>query len=109
LLALFSRFEFAIGMRLHFLIFAARQGVPFVSLPYATKVEGFIEELDIPSPPSLGNLNTGTLLAHIDRSWDYRTSLRERIAERLPNLRARAHENETVMKGLLAHREKAKR
>jgi polysaccharide pyruvyl transferase CsaB len=108
LLALFSRFEFAVGMRLHFLIFAARQGVPFVSLPYASKVEGFIEELGMPSPPSLSSLNIGTLLAHVDRSWDYRAGLRDRISERLPNLRARAHENETVMKGLLAHREKAR-
>ena len=109
LLALFGRFEFAVGMRLHFLIFAARQGVPFVSLPYASKVEGFIEELDMPSPPALASLNTGTLLAHVDRSWDHRAKLRERIAERLPNLQSRAGENEEILKGLLAHREQAGR
>jgi polysaccharide pyruvyl transferase CsaB len=109
MLALFGRFEFAVGMRLHFLIFAARQGVPFVSLPYASKVEGFIEELDMPLPPTLANLNTGTLLAHIDRSWDHRADLRARIAEGLPNLQRRARENEDILKGLLAHREKAKR
>ncbi|MGH8482637.1 MAG: polysaccharide pyruvyl transferase family protein [Nevskiaceae bacterium] len=108
MLALFGRFEFAVGMRLHFLMFAARQGVPFVSLPYASKVEGFIEELDLPAPPVLADLNAGTLLAHIDRSWDHRARLRERIAERLPNLQARARENEVIVKGLLAHREKAR-
>jgi polysaccharide pyruvyl transferase CsaB len=105
MLALFTRFEFAIGMRLHFLMFAARQGVPFVSLPYASKVEGFIEELEMPAPPVLSDLNTGTLLAHIDRSWDSRAGLRARIAERLPNLQARALENETVLKGMVAHLE----
>jgi polysaccharide pyruvyl transferase CsaB len=108
LLALFSRFEFAIGMRLHFLIFAARQGVPFVSLPYASKVEGFIEELDMPSPPALNSISEGTLLAHIDRSWDYRAALRQRMAERLPNLQARSKENHEIVAGLLAHREKAR-
>jgi polysaccharide pyruvyl transferase CsaB len=102
LLALFSRFEFAIGMRLHFLIFAARQNTPFVSLPYASKVDGFIRELEMPSPPVLAELNAGTLLAHIDRSWDYREALRERIQKNLPPLQARALETETMLKGLIA-------
>jgi polysaccharide pyruvyl transferase CsaB len=106
LLALFSRFEFGIGMRLHFLIFAARQNVPFVSLPYASKVEGFIEEMELPQPPALAGLNSGTLLAHIDRCWDHRTSLRERIAAHLPKLQQRALENEAAVKALLAARRK---
>lgn len=108
MLALFKRFEFAIGMRLHFLMFAARQGVPFVSLPYSSKVEGFLEELQMPSPPTLADINAGTLLAHIDRSWDHRAKLRERIAAHLPNLQSRARENETILKGLLAHKDSAR-
>ena len=104
LLALFGRFEFAIGMRLHFLIFAARQGVPFVSLPYASKVEGFLEEMELQAPPALAGLNAGTLLAHIDRSWDFRDSLRERIAANLPKLQSRAMENEAAVKTLLAQK-----
>jgi hypothetical protein len=43
--------EFAAGMRLHFLIFGALAGFPFVPLPYASKVEGFVEELGIPARP----------------------------------------------------------
>lgn len=104
MLALFGRFEFAIGMRLHFLIFAARQGVPFVSLPYATKVDGLIQELDLPAAPALSDLNAGTLLAHIDRSWDFRQQLRERIAAHLPQVQSRALENEALAKSLLAQR-----
>lgn len=104
MLALFGRFEFAIGMRLHFLIFAARQGVPFVSLPYASKVEGFLEEMELPAPPVLAGLNAGTLLAHIDRSWDFRDSLRERIAANLPKLQSRAMENEAAVKTLLTQK-----
>lgn len=106
MLALFSRFEFAIGMRLHFLIFAARQGVPFVSLPYASKVEGFLEELELPAPPVLADLNAGTLLAHIDRSWDFRAGLRERIEARLPQVQARALENEAIVRELIARKRK---
>jgi hypothetical protein len=47
LLSLISSFDFALGMRLHFLIFAAIAGTPFVALPYAGKVSGFLEALDL--------------------------------------------------------------
>jgi polysaccharide pyruvyl transferase CsaB len=36
LLSLMSHFDFAVGMRLHFLIFAALNRVPFVALPYSS-------------------------------------------------------------------------
>lgn len=100
LLSLVQRFEFMIGMRLHFLIFAALAGVPFVSLPYASKVTGFIEDLDLPAPP-LRSLNAGTLLAHIDRSWDFRSGIRDKIARRLPQLQARAARNHEVLMQLI--------
>ena len=91
LLSLMSRLEFAVGMRLHFLIFAARQHVPFVALPYASKVTGFIEDLEMDMPP-LKDVDAGRLIAHIDRSWDTRDAVRERIRTRLPGLQDRARE-----------------
>ncbi|MFI5327634.1 MAG: polysaccharide pyruvyl transferase family protein, partial [Candidatus Rokuibacteriota bacterium] len=74
LLSLMSHFDFAVGMRLHFLIFAALNRVPFVALPYSSKVAGFLEDLEIAMPP-LKQVNAGQLIAYIDRWWDLRRNL----------------------------------
>ena len=90
-LGLMSHLDMVVGMRLHFLIFAALQGVPFVALPYASKVTGFIEDLEMPAPP-LKLVNAGRLIAYLDDCWDNRRNIRERIAKRLPDLKERARE-----------------
>jgi polysaccharide pyruvyl transferase CsaB len=99
-LGLLGRFEFAVGMRLHFLIFAALQGTPFVALPYASKVVGFLDDLEMETPP-LGDVGIGQLIARIDRSWDTREEIRARIERRLPALQARARETNQLLVRLL--------
>ncbi len=100
LLTLMGHFEMAIGMRLHFLIFAALQGLPFVALPYASKVTGLLQDLDLEMPP-LHHVNTGRLLANVDRSWDRRDFLRSHIRDRMPTLQERARENNRLLVALL--------
>lgn len=95
-LGLMGGFEFAVGMRLHFLIFAALQGTPFVALPYASKVAGFLEDLGMEAPP-IGDIGIGRLIAHIDRSWDTRDEIHDRIRERLPALQSRARETNDLL------------
>jgi len=89
LLTLVRHFAFAVGMRLHFLIFAALQRVPFVALPYAPKVESLVSELELETPP-LRKVSVGRLIAHIDRAWDQRDALRQKIEAGMPALQDRA-------------------
>ncbi len=101
LLGLIGHFEFSIGMRLHFLIFSALQNVPFVALPYASKVTDLLQDLGVEMPP-LRDVNTGRLLATIDRSWDWREAIRDRIQHRLPDLQERARQTNTILADLIS-------
>jgi polysaccharide pyruvyl transferase WcaK-like protein len=103
-LDLLGHLEFAVGMRLHFLIFAALRGTPFASLPYASKVTGLLEDLGMPMPP-LGSIGIGQLIARIDKSWDTRAEIRTQLRERVPALRARAQQSNELLLGLLKERE----
>lgn len=99
-LDLMGRFDFVVGMRLHFLIFAALRGTPFSALPYASKVRGLLEDLEMDTPP-LDSIGIGELIGRIDRKWDTRAALREDIGRRVPALRRRAKlTNEALLRVL---------
>jgi polysaccharide pyruvyl transferase CsaB len=86
ILALMKHMDFAVGMRLHFLIFAAIQGIPFVPLPYASKVTSFLNSLNIPVPP-LKEVNSGKLCAFLDRFWDNRRIIQQSLSEKFSSIK----------------------
>ena len=100
ILDLMGRFDFAVGMRLHFLIFAALRGTPFSPLPYASKVSGLIEDLEMDTPP-MDSIGIGQLIGRIDRKWDTRAAIREKIGQRVPRLKQRARQANERLVGLL--------
>jgi len=91
---------FAVGMRLHFLLFAAIHHVPFVPLPYASKVTGLLADLEMPMP-SIGELNVGKLCALLDRTWDLRKEARKHLEQKVPLLQARAKHTNQILCELL--------
>ena len=100
LLGLMDHLEMAVGMRLHFLIFAAIAGVPLLALPYASKVVGFLDALGLPAPSSLER-QAGPLLAALDRLWDGRGELRKVLDERVPPLQEGARRTSETALALL--------
>jgi polysaccharide pyruvyl transferase CsaB len=78
ILGLMRHLDLAIGMRLHFLIFAALSGVPVLPLPYAGKVFDFAQQIGAPALSGVLREAAGPLLAEVDRLWDERA---QRLAE----------------------------
>jgi polysaccharide pyruvyl transferase CsaB len=89
-LGLMEHVDLAVGMRLHFLIFAAICGVPVLPLPYAGKVAEFARAVTNPAPACLDWTAVGPLLAAIDQLWDERSRHGPRIRARVEKLKPRA-------------------
>jgi len=101
---LMEHLQLAVGMRLHFLLFAVTAGVPVAALPYATKVIDFLASLDIASPDPEHAGYAGALLAHVDRLWDQRDAQSGRSREQLPRLQESARESARLVADLLKRR-----
>lgn len=99
-LGLMAHMSFAVGMRLHFLIFSGIHKIPFVPLPYASKVMGFLSDLEMPMPP-ITEVNVGKLCAFIDRAWDRRDAIKRQLEEKVPLLQERAKRTNQILCDLL--------
>jgi polysaccharide pyruvyl transferase CsaB len=90
ILGLMRHVDLAVGMRLHFLIFAALAGVPVLPLPYAGKVFDFAHQIGAPALHGVVRDAAGPLLAEVDRLWDERWLRARETSSRMTALRERA-------------------
>ncbi len=100
MMSIIKSFDFVVGMRLHFLIFAALQQVPFVPLPYSSKILGFLEELQFDTPP-LENITPGRLISYVDKAWDQKIDILKKIESFLPAIQKRSHQNNILLMEML--------
>lgn len=92
IIGLMDHFEMAVGMRLHFLIFAAITGTPLIALPYASKVSDFLSSVGLEPRATVSHTTAGTFLADLDRLWDHRAEQKGLLRDRIPVLMERARE-----------------
>ncbi|GGT64485.1 polysaccharide pyruvyl transferase family protein [Streptomyces purpureus] len=85
-----QQLDLAIGMRLHFLIFAALAGIPLLPLPYAGKVFDFAQQIGAPALRGVVREAAGPLLAEVDRLWDERPARVAHSAARTASMKLRA-------------------
>jgi polysaccharide pyruvyl transferase CsaB len=95
--------QMAVGMRLHFLIFAATAGVPIAALPYAAKVGAFLQSLGLERSDLAQAAHPGVMLAGIDRLWDLRDEQPQHVATSLRDLRNAAAQTARMTAELLQH------
>jgi polysaccharide pyruvyl transferase WcaK-like protein len=100
-LGLMPRLEMAVGMRLHFLLFAAIANVPLMPLPYASKVSAFLDRLGLSAPPPMKREHGGDLLARIDQLWDERDEQRQLLRSRVPDLQESARRSANAITEVL--------
>jgi polysaccharide pyruvyl transferase WcaK-like protein len=90
LVGLMDHIDLAVGMRLHFLIFAALATVPFLPLPYAGKVSDFAQSTGTPTLTAVAGDQAGLLLAEVDRLWDEYPGRRDELRSQVAKIRNQA-------------------
>lgn len=78
---------FAVGMRLHMLIFAARMGVPMVGISYDPKIDAFLEYLGEGKSLDVRTITAGELYSAASELLKDRGARSERIKSRSAELR----------------------
>ncbi len=76
-----------IGMRLHFLVFAALLNIPMTGISYDPKVESFLNLVQMPLGGQVENLQEAELLQAINRMFKEETLLKANLTEKIPRLR----------------------
>ena len=109
MMGMISLADFTLSMRLHTLIFAAKQNVPLIGFVYDPKIAYYLEKLDMPSGGKLKEFDMDETLALVDDVIANRETYVERLKEKEALLEAQAHQNEVYLQRLLKHKGRKKK
>lgn len=102
-MGIISLSNFILSMRLHTLIFAARQKVPLIGFIYDPKIEYYLEKLEMPSGGKLKEFDMDKTLEMVDDIIHNREKYIEILEEKEALLEGQAHQNEQYLAKLLRH------
>lgn len=100
LIGVCAHLDLAVGMRLHFLVFAALAGVPLVGLPYDPKVSRFLARLGL-EPGEPGVITPDDLAERLAGVLDNPDAVRTALRERVAVLRRAADQTNDLCLGVL--------
>ncbi|WP_337603958.1 polysaccharide pyruvyl transferase CsaB [Anaerotignum lactatifermentans] len=103
-MGIISTADFILSMRLHTLIFAARQHVPLVGFVYDPKIEYYLEKLEMPSGGDLKSFDMDHTLGLIDDIVKNKQAYVAKLEEKAKHLNQMAHRNEKYLMRLLEKR-----
>ncbi len=101
LLSILKGAEFAISMRLHTLIYAARAGVPLIALSYDPKVTALMHELEMPYCQPVDNIDADLLKQYVDDILINSDSIKKRLAEKCGQLSERVKRDAEIAVSLI--------
>lgn len=105
-MGIISQADFILSMRLHTLIFAARQRVPLIGFVYDPKIEYYLEKLDMPSGGKLKEFDKEGTLALVDEMIRDKQKFMDKLEQKEAELEKMAHRNEKYLAKLLTKKKK---
>ncbi len=82
LTALLSHMEFAVGMRLHMLIYATNACIPAIGISYDPKISAFLEYSGHDEPIDMSNFTSDDIVTRAERTMEVRKDLCNKVRAR---------------------------
>ncbi|MDR1101809.1 MAG: polysaccharide pyruvyl transferase CsaB [Clostridiales bacterium] len=102
ILGIVSKAEFVVGMRLHSIVYAAAQSVPFIGIAYDPKINAVAAEFSEALLHDVGALNSENLLQDIDYIIENRDKISKKLAADAAEMRSKTNEDGMIAAGLLS-------